>query len=118
MAEGVWLSIPHPVASGEKASGEKYFMRLSDEEKGYLKLGVRLVAEAIRSSAAARLPLVVCLQMLEFSLCDYQPEGLACAMAGWASAEFGFPPVPIPVSFDRQNKQYLFDFEAASRGLN
>ncbi len=69
---------------------------LDAEENGYLALGLRLVAQEVRRHTPVGLPLVAHVQKLAFSYTDYQPEGLACALAGWAAQEFGFPAPNIP----------------------
>ena len=83
---------------------------LTEEESSFLRLGVRLVAgEIARRETAAILIHIV---GLEYNPCDYQPEGLAAAIAGWAAREFGFPEPEIPVAFDRVRNHYTFAFDA------
>jgi Putative addiction module component len=71
---------------------------LTEEEVGFLRLGLRLVAAEIALLQTA--PILVRIVGLEYNPCDYQPEGLAPAIAGWAAREFGFPESEIPVDFE------------------
>jgi hypothetical protein len=71
---------------------------LTEEEVGFLRLGLRLVAAEIALRETT--PILVRLVALEYNPCDYQPEGLAAAIAGWAAREFSFPESEIPVDFD------------------
>jgi hypothetical protein len=43
---------------------------------------------------------------------DYQDEGLAAAVLGWAVGEFGLTPREIPVSYHSSEQRYVFDFDA------
>ena len=83
---------------------------LMSEERAYLVGGLRLVADQIHSTLNA--PVMIRILELTFNHCDYQPEGLACAIAGWVAQEMGFEPPTIQVTFDRQLNQYQFDFPA------
>ena len=83
--------------------------RLSEEEKDYLCLGVGLVAGQIKAAAANKCVLIRVLRV-DIVLTDYQPEGLACAIMGWAGEYFGFKPPSIPISYDREQNRYDFSF--------
>ena len=48
---------------------------------------------------------------LQFSLCDFQEEGLTAAIIEWASKAFGFSKPRINVDFQKENNRYVFDFE-------
>jgi hypothetical protein len=94
IAKGVWLQADPGWA-------------LSEEELDCLELGLRLVADGI----AARRPeasILVRVVGLDFDPRDYQPEGLAAAIAEWAAQEFGFAKPEIPVTFDPDRNRYVF----------
>jgi hypothetical protein len=76
----------------------------------YLTLGLQIVATQISQYAGPKLPLVIHILKIEVDFVDYQPEGLACAMIGWAGQEFGFIPPVIPVYYDKTLRKYIFDF--------
>jgi hypothetical protein len=88
---------------------------LTAEESGFLKLGLRLVAAEVIERRQGSAPIFVRVVDLEYNPCDYQPEGLAAAVAGWAAREFSFPGPEIPVAFDRGRNRYVFAFDAAER---
>lgn len=83
---------------------------LTNNEIEYLVLGVRFVEKQIRLHAVEQLPVVICVQGIHFNSCDYQPEGLACAIVGWAAQEWNFDPPVIPIEFDRPQNRYVFHF--------
>lgn len=86
---------------------------LSHSEHEYLALGLRLVAEEIRKAKQISGPILVRVLDLRFNPSDYQPEGLSGAIAGWAGQAFGFAVSDIPVTFDKQNNRYIFQFKGA-----
>ena len=83
-------------------------VKLSVEELAYLVQGLRLVANQFQSISTSSEPIVVRVLALEYNPCDYQPEGLAYAMMGWAAQEYGFEPPAIQVVFNRQLNRYEF----------
>ncbi len=98
VAEGLWLQMD--------------IGRLSTEEElAFLSLGLRLVAVDVAERRPAQT--LVRIVGLEYNPCDFQPEGLAVAVAEWAAREFGFPAPEIPVAFDRGRNRYVFAFDAA-----
>jgi hypothetical protein len=99
VAEGVWLQADPG-------------WPLTEEELAFMELGLQLVADGI----AARRPgasILVRVVGLDFDPRDYQPEGLAAAIAEWAAQEFGFAKPEIPVSFDPDRNRYVFRFGRA-----
>jgi hypothetical protein len=86
-----------------------------DEEIGFLQLGLRLVAPAIERAWPGGGPVLVHLTGLEYNPCDYQPEGLAAAVAEWAALECGFPKPVIPAAFDPARRRYVDAFPAVGQ---
>jgi hypothetical protein len=78
----------------------------------YLTLGLQIVAAQVLQNAGSRLPLIVQVLKIEADFVDYQDEGLAAAMIGWAAQEFGFDPPAIPVEYDKSLRKYIFDFSS------
>jgi hypothetical protein len=101
VAEGVWLQAD-------------VGWLLTEEERGFLRLGLRLVAEEIAKRGQGA-PTLVRIAALDFDPRDYQPEGLAAGVAEWAAQAFGFPKPEIPAAFDRSRNRYQFTFDRADR---
>src|SRR5207245_1886673 len=78
ISEAVWLDID-------------VGWRPSEEEVGFLKLGVNLVADEIERTCEGKLPIVVRVTGLQYTPSDYQPEGLAAAIAEWIAQQCGVP---------------------------
>ncbi len=87
----------------------------SEEEVGFLRLGLNLVAGDLERACGGRTPILVRLTGLQYNPTDYQPEGLAAAVAEWAAQVCGFPKPEVPVAFDRARSRYVFDFPPAGR---
>lgn len=84
---------------------------LAPKEAFFLRVGLRMVADAIAATKPGSGPILVQVLRVDYNPTDYQPEGLACAIAGWASQVFGFPRPGIEVDFNKQKRRYVFSFE-------
>src|SRR5579862_9135833 len=64
------------------------------DEIKFLKAGLQLVAPQILGRCSGTRIVV---NKIDYNPTDYQPEGIACAIAGWAAKNFGFewPEVPV-----------------------
>ncbi len=94
--------------------GRRVFVRfdyehLKEEEEAQVIFGFSAVADRIEKASAG--PVNIFVQDVRFNPCDYQKEGLACAAAGWAAQQFGFEPPEIRVDFDKEARQYNFEFK-------
>jgi hypothetical protein len=87
---------------------------VSSKDLGYLIKGLKLVADEISRTRKTDEPLVIRIVNLCYSLCDYQEEGAACAIANWAALLFGFSAPEIPVFFNKEKNRYIFDFEKSA----
>ncbi len=109
-------------ATNAHAAADNVFLRieaplkLNAEEHAGIIQGLRLVAPDIGACIAPGSDTVVRLLALEYNFCDYQPEGLVCAIANWAAQEYGFAPPAIRVTFDRVARRYAFDFILNAQG--
>jgi|GEM_PF-1234551 len=83
---------------------------LSLEEFNYLVKGLQLVADEITKKMEEKTTFVIKIVKLEFALTDYQPEGLAYAVANWLAQEFHFTFTGSPIIFDKINNRYIFSF--------
>ncbi|MCA2217638.1 hypothetical protein [Jidongwangia harbinensis] len=84
---------------------------LTPEQLAMLGRGLGLVASEVLAGASER-PVTVVVRVVEHNVIDYQDEGMAAAVLGWAIAEFGLAPREIPVIFDKSAGRYAFDFDA------
>jgi hypothetical protein len=84
--------------------------RLGEEEMEFLKRGLLLVRDDVEKVCRGGRPILVRLIELQHNPTDYQPEGLAAAIAEWTAQACGFPKPQIPAGFDRTQHRYVFDF--------
>ena len=85
--------------------------KLTPEQLAMLGRGLGLVASEVLAVAPQR-PVTVVVRVVEHNFVDYQDEGMAAAVLGWAIAEVGLAPREIPVAFDESAGRYAFDFDA------
>jgi hypothetical protein len=86
--------------------------RLSDADIEMLSSGLRSVAAGI-AHVTAQKPVVVVLNDVQFVESDYQIEGLAAAIIGWATVQFGLDERDIEVTFNRETNRYDFRLPGA-----
>jgi hypothetical protein len=96
-----------PVTSKIWISRQVADRQLSDGEMAMLVRGLGFLADEI-SQAVSQEPLMIVISDLRYLESDFQEEGLAAAIFGWAIAEFGLSPREIGVSFDRVRNRYVF----------
>lgn len=87
---------------------------LSPEQMSMLARGLAFVAAEV-IAAAPELPVTIEVQDVEHNEMDYQDEGMAAVVLGWAIAEFGLAPREIPVTYNSSARQYVFDFDAVRK---
>lgn len=63
-----------------------------------------------------KIPDGVCIfvQRICYNVCDYQEEGLACALMGAIGRELMFDPPEVPVTWNPEKNRYVFDFDVLS----
>lgn len=105
-AEGIWIKFTDkPPMNGEK---------LDDSDLPYLLKGLQLVKSQIFNNSIYKNTLVI-IDDLQYSICDFQKEGLTAAIIEWASRAFGFESPTINVRYERETNRYIFDFDSAGR---
>jgi hypothetical protein len=113
-----WIPLPADLGKAVRIAEDLWLQVevtwLTGEERQYLSTGLQLVVVPIRNHKPIPGPILVRVLDIWFNPCDYQPEGLACALAGWAAQEFGFPAPALPVTFDPGTHRYRFDFGPAA----
>jgi hypothetical protein len=95
---GIWLGISPAIF-------------LSETESAFLKRGLWIVGESINSNNPFGEPVRVDVTRVDYEPTDYQPEGLADAIAGWAAKAFGFPKPDFSAKFNKGEGRYTFAFE-------
>ncbi|MEU5673843.1 hypothetical protein ACGF3C_32590 [Micromonospora sp. NPDC047762] len=97
------------------AVGEDVFLadgtqggRLGGAAMRMLARGLRSLSAEIASAAPGRVTTIV-VREVSYNEADFQEEGLAAAIVGWAVAEFGLPDRDIGAFFDAEANRYIFD---------
>lgn len=80
-----------------------------ESEIQWLIKGLQLVSEELISKLS-NTPTVIKIIYFEPSITDYQEEGLACAIAGWAAQKYELSYIHPPVYFDKEKNRYAFNF--------
>ena len=83
------------------------YKNLDDEEKALVKKGVNHCAKISPDTKGK-----IIIENVKYSLCDYQMEGLYCAILGWFSNEFKVSIRQVPVSFNKTTNKYDFELPA------
>jgi hypothetical protein len=97
-----------PVADGISLEDSTQGSALSNSEMNMLAAGLRPLAADI-AAAVSGTSVKIQVQEVEHNDFDYQEEGLAAAIFGWAIRQFGLTQREIPVTYDGFNKVYVFD---------
>jgi len=85
------------------------FPSLTEEEKQFLVLGARQF-QSTAPDPFPETPDIIKIVELGFPLTDFQPEGLACAMAAWIAREWDAAMPDIPIRYDKPKNVYFFKF--------
>lgn len=101
IVDGIWLKF------ADKPMIEKEIF--CNDDLPYLAEGLRIVQKEIISRSKYKNTLII-IKSLQFSLCDFQEEGLTAAIIEWASITFGFQAPTINVDFDKKRNRYVFNF--------
>ena len=102
---------------GHPAAGRVWFdagsVALSDLSIDYLRKGVHLVGNALNVALDGQYALIS-FDAVDFSLTDFQLEGLTAAMVMWLADEFDIQRPGLHVHFDRQQYRYVFEWDSIS----
>ncbi|GLW30448.1 hypothetical protein [Actinoplanes regularis] len=101
ISDRVWLDTSR-VSDGFRGTS----LQLSRNEVGWLRTGLRHVADDI-TRAEATGHIIVVIHALEIVEVDYLEAALAPAIAGWAALEFGFTNRPAEIRLDGQTNEYV-----------
>lgn len=101
VADGIWMKFADkPIADNEI---------FCDDDLPYLVKGLEIVQKEIIKNSIYSNTLII-IYSLQFSLCDFQEEGLIAAIIEWSSKAFSFSPPMINVDFNKEKNRYIFDF--------
>ena len=101
VGEGVWLKF-----SDQPLIEHEIFCA---DDLPYLVKGLQIVQKEIRTHSIYQETLII-IKSLQFNPCHFQEEGLIAAIMEWASLAFHFQMPVIDVFFQREQNQYVFDF--------
>ncbi|ABC29923.1 hypothetical protein HCH_03160 [Hahella chejuensis KCTC 2396] len=79
---------------------------MDENEIHYLVKGLSIVDGDIKKSLGK--DAFIYIEEIDFNECDFQPEGLSCAMAGWVREYLGLSLKEVNVEFDKQSRRYRF----------
>lgn len=102
VVDGIWLKF------ADKPMVEKEIF--CDDDLPYLMKGLEIVQKQIRDNSMYKNTLII-IKSLQFSLCDFQEEGLTAAIIEWASKAFNFVPPIMNVFFQKEKNRYVFEFD-------
>lgn len=85
---------------------------LTEMEVDWIVKGLKAVSGKINSKTADSSFILINLTEITFNPCDYQQEGLLCAVIEWASNEFNFDTPEIKIEFDENKNRYLINGES------
>lgn len=100
---------PGLLSAGERVLLDVRGVRLAAADAGQLQAGLRLVAAAI-GALVAHGYVIIEVGEVTCTPADYQAEGVAAAMAGWACEEFGLESPVKDARFDKSTNRYVFSF--------
>lgn len=95
-------------------AGDRTWLDVSDVALGrqdveQLVLGLSRVSAMI-AEHEPRTHVVIRIDDVRYTPTDYQPEGMAAAIIGWATEEFELPQPDLEVRFDRDENRYVFQW--------
>lgn len=102
VSEGLWIKFADkPLIREEK---------FDVSDLPYLAKGLQMVKSQISNNSIYENTLVI-IDDLQYSICDFQKEGLTAAIIEWASKAFGFETPTINVRYEKEINRYIFDFD-------
>ncbi|MCP4134175.1 MAG: hypothetical protein GY754_24595 [bacterium] len=84
---------------------------LLDSGIDYILTGLKRVSSQIKASPFLKYNTCIVLHSIEFSLCDFQEEGLEAAIIEWAAKTFKFDKPKIEVNYNKKLNKYEFIYE-------
>jgi hypothetical protein len=83
--------------------------RIPKNEVQFIWEGLRHICKSILTKSPYKNDTLITIHSVEFNFCDYQPEGLAPAIIGWAANALGFDEPELNVVFDKKENKYKFN---------
>jgi hypothetical protein len=95
------------ILAGERTWLDASKIKLAEQDITQLASGLSLASPMIERQHASGHVVVEVLQV-DYTPTDYQPEGMAAAMLGWAAEEFELDLPQVEVDFDKEANRYVF----------
>jgi hypothetical protein len=95
------------IMAGERTWLDVSKFTLPDQDIMQLAAGLALASPTIQLQHASGHVVVEVLHV-DYTPTDYQSEGMAAAMLGWAAEEFDLDLPQVEVDFDKEANQYTF----------
>ena len=90
----------------------KILCKLSYEEEQYIYSGFKSISELIINALPYKANTLVIIHAIEYSLCDYQIEGLIPAIYQWVSGILKINIPKVEVEFNKKLNRYEFDLNS------
>ena len=107
ICERIWvLFLPD---KNENVGPDDSYNQMHPEDYPYLIEGLTKVSQSIMQYTKYKNTLII-INRLEYSLCDFQKEGIIAGMMEWAARAFGFECPKIDVVYQKDINRYIYDF--------
>lgn len=106
------VSVLFAPEKNENVGPHDAYNQMHPNDYPYMVEGLKNVSEQIRVNTCYKNTLIV-ITRLEFSLCDFQEEGLIVGTMEWAAKAFDFKCPHIEVKYQRDINRYIYDFNSA-----
>lgn len=83
---------------------------LSEDDKLRMIQGLRIILGYFSDVFRCNPFVVIEVEEVGFSLCDFQPEGLTDAIVRWSAWAFELKIPETQITFDQKENKYMFDF--------
>ena len=93
--------------AGDRVWLDASAVQLGPADIEQLRLGLSRVSPQVAAKDPER-QIIVRIIDVSYTPTDYQAEGMAAAMVGWASEEFDLPRPELAVQFDKMANRYVF----------
>lgn len=95
------------IKAGERTWLDASKIKLGDQDISQLASGLSLASPMIERQHGSG-HVVVDVLHVDYAPTDYQAEGMAAAMLGWAAEEFDLDSPQVEVEFDKEANRYVF----------
>ncbi len=93
----------------ENVGSADSYNQMHPDDYPYLIEGLIKVSKDIMHYTKYKNTLII-INRLEFSLCDFQKDGMIAGMMEWAARAFGFECPKIDVTYQKDINRYIYEF--------